>query len=75
MQNFNLETLGAVVEHKFLEIVTVDQADQAQRGLPGCGHPVHRQIHGVQEKEKLMVLGNLSLLAPTIPKVFLFSQQ
>ena len=53
-----MKTMGPVVEHKLLAIVSVDYADRVQCGQPGCGHYVYRQIHVVHEGEKTFVLGS-----------------
>lgn len=50
--------MDPIVEHKLLALVSVAYADRVQCGQPGCGHSVYRQIHVVQEGEKLRVLGS-----------------
>lgn len=58
MQHSDWKTMDPIVEHKLLALVSVAYADRVQCGQPGCGHSVYRQIHVVQEGDKLRVLGS-----------------
>lgn len=50
--------MDPIVEHKRLARMSVAYDDRVQCGQSGCGHSVYRQIHVVQEGEKLRVLGS-----------------